>query len=477
MNVIKYSLFERISLRLAMKFRAKHLFSMRILTVTQSIYVLLINFIAIVSSRIPAILRRALVDMSVAVLLIIGVLKYCSQEIKYITQYHHWSVTTGTVMLAILTVALIDKNKYTVNDNINRLFWAGWIGSFAWMFALSFFHPVEDAYQVWSMLSILLFPVMFIICAQSDRVKELFNLVADRTILVAFAFFIVTLIVVPFLPIVKSASYYGMASNPNHNGMLSTGFYSAALYKLIADKKRPLVYLFLMGMCIALSVASNTRTSILAIILESILALIYLLSRKSNKNTTGKLILQIAIGATIALLTATVSGFLLKTIDKTCFTAEAMTSTSEQEDTFQKLDRISSKRITLWKAYIEKSTFFGNGWSGEPVIDGMRTSRWPHNTAIDILYTSGVPAFIGYIAWCLACLAFIIKSIFERNSFVYEKYYSMIVFTGYFTEAMLEVTIFPMTTGLAFMAMLGLIPVSIKDNRRQTERYIYGDKA
>lgn len=429
----------------------------------QKIYIIIINGIASISSGIPETARSLVKRASVDILLLIGVLKYCSRDIKMITHFYEWSLILGSLILVMFVIAGIEKKEYTVNEDINKTFWAGWLLCFFWMLGMSFIHPVEDVYFVWALLSLLLFPLLYIVWGQNDGMKAMFDMVAVRTVAVAYIFILLSIIIVPFInkeQVMVTTDYLGLAGNPNHNGMLSTGFYAAALYMLFSDKKRPFIYLLLMGICISLSVISVTRASVLAIIMESAAAVIYLFSRKSRNNRTGKLLIQILVAVVIMTIIAVAAGLVLKIIDNACLSVYAEAEDATAEEQVQKLDHLSSGRVEIWREYIKRSTFFGNGWSVEPVIEGRHDSRWAHNTIVEILYISGVPACVGYIIWLGACLVFIIRSIFDRNGFRMERLFSMLAISGYFAEAMLEVTIFPMTTGLAFLALLGMIPVA-----------------
>ena len=437
------------------------------------LYVEIVNIIADILPEIPARMKSKLMNVSVAVLIFIGILKYCNKPIKMVTRFFYWSIILGTVMMIVFLIASIEKKRYDPDQKIRRPFWIGWMVCFVWILMMSFVHPPEDVCFVWAVVSLTISPLIFITWEQNCRMEKMMDLVADRTVTAAYLFVAASVFFVPFInkeALSVTTDYLGMGGNPNHNGMLSTGFYSAALYMLLSDKKRPFRYLILMGVCIALSVVSVTRASILAVIMETFAAMTYILTHRALKNSKAAIVKQMLVAVVIVTAAAVVAGYGFRAIDNAYIPLKAeaaseITEEKPEKEVAQKLDNLSSGRIHIWKAYIEKSTFWGNGWSEDPLIEGSHTTRWPHNTAIDILYVSGVPAAAGYVLWLGTSLVFIMRSIISKDRFRKEYLFSMIVIMGYFAEAMLEVTIYPMTNWLAFIALLGLIPVAYSEQR------------
>ena len=112
---------------------------------------------------------------------------------------------------------------------------------------------------------------------------------------------------------------------------------------------------------------------------------------------------------------------------------------------------------------MKKVGIAGHGTPAKGLFAGRPDSMWAHNNAIDIWYASGFPAFAGYVLWMFAGIIFVIKCMTRRCGFKREYLFTGIAFTGYLTEAMLEITIYPIYTGIVFLAYITIIPIAFKE--------------
>ncbi|MBQ6150482.1 MAG: hypothetical protein IJJ03_02385 [Mogibacterium sp.] len=432
--------------------------------------------IAVLSSKIPDRIRTILVYASVSVLLCIGTLKYCNEAMRRVTHFSALAFPAGIAALIVLAIAGCRRKTSAGSLRYSRAFWFGWILCFAVMFIMTFVHPVKKSYYMWSVSCLFIFPLIFIGWRDKDRFKELCRNVSESVLAVSYIFILLSIMLVPFfsggdLGLVLT-EYIGMAVNPNNNGMLVIAFFGPVLYLLLCERRlKPIYYLIPMGVCVGISVISNCRTAELGILLQTAggLAYYYLYSVRpaGEKVNWKKLVAAILIVFAIAV----VSGVILKQLDKMNLEVHAADAIEADGGTlFDKLDQLSSGRLAITRTYLEQSTFWGNGSPDGPVIEGYEASKWSFNNAVDVLYISGVIPFAGCVIWMISVIIFILKCLFGRGERRPEYLFTIVTFAGYFTEFMLEVTIYPITTSLVLLAYIGFIPIACRETVNEREK-------
>jgi hypothetical protein len=334
------------------------------------------------------------------------------------------------------------------------------------MFALTYVHPVVRGYYLWTVIS-LVFAIPFAMIWRERGDFEYFCGILAKNVLIAVSlFYIINLIVTPMMPnSVIWGDYYGIVANRNNNGFVCTAAYVAAMYLLLHGGKHRFLYELIMGFSIAMPVASVCRTGELTILAVTVVGLVYYLAL--TKHTAGdRPIKKLLTSAVVVIAIAIVSNYLLVNIN--ILTANAYAADQsvviEREisgdEIYNKLNEASSNRLEVWKAYISHSTFWGNGNKTKgPQIEGYEPSKYAHNNAIEVLYVSGVIAFIGYLIWIFTGVAFVIGCL--RGKYGYHKLYLMVImaFTGYFIQAMLEILIYPMCNIPTMMMYVCLMPI------------------
>ena len=435
-------------------------------------YVAINNAIAYFSSKIPNRVRTAMINVSIYVLLCIGLLRYCNKVMKSFVHFSDLVYPVGITMMILFTIAGIRCKANSRKIHIGKAFWLGWLLCFVMMFLMAFVHPVKKDYFIWSVMGIVIFPLIFIGWNGKDDFKVLCRTVSEAVLVITYIFIILSFLLVPFFSKedlwVIMPYYIGMAVNPNNNGMLVIAFYGPILYLLLSDRHiKPVYCLFPMGVCIAISVISSCRTAELGIMLQTFFGLIYCyfssVRPEKRRIEWGKILSAVLIIAVVALA----SGFILSRLDNmdlNVYAGDRMEASAVSgEEVFSKLNNLSSGRLAITQYYVEHSSFWGNGSPDGPIMEDIVSSKWAFNNAVDILYISGVIPFIGCVIWFLAVIVFIIKCFFGKVERRPEYLFMVVTFAGYFAEFMLEVTIYPLTTSLVFLAYLGFIPVACRE--------------
>ena len=446
---------------------------MRILEILYRAYLILINAIAVFSSKLTPRMRAGIMEMSIFGVLFLGVIAYSGREIKDLLHYDEWGLIVSVVMLLLLLIASIDRKIIPVKiKGIRPLFWVGWYLCFVLMSVSAIFHYVWNTYCLYAMLSISIFPILMIIWNERGDFNRLCLLLARNMVLASYIFLLLNILITAFITNegLAELGYRGLTDNQNSNGLIVLPFFTSALYLLITDRKYSRYYLFSLAISIMFIVISKTRTAGLAIILEVLIASMICIRHRAifrRKTNIRKMLTALLAAAVLS----SVIGCGLLFLDRVNINAYAVNEIEEasaevnSSENLIKLNRLTNGRLILWKAYLKKVGFIGHGNPDGPLFEWYDYSKWAHNNALDIWYASGFLAFLGYVLWLLAAWGFVIRSIFISKDFRKVYLLSAISFVGYFTEAMLEITIYPMYTGIAFLSFLTMVPIAFKENR------------
>ena len=435
-------------------------------------YSLLIRSIGCISIHIDNKKKKQLLTyLMIFILCVLGIIRPFKESLKDILHYtDSAAVITGTIALLILLIASADKYADYKRIYINRPCLYGWMLCFAMAFIMAFINPVRTGYFAWSIISLFISIPFVMIWAVRDDYLQFCTLLARIMMIAAGCFVIINLLLVPFLKPSEFQCYTGLMGNPNPNGMICVGMYAACFFLLLTESKGILAFSALAGFFIALSCVSDCRTAQIAIALESIIGAGYYLRYLKNKGKTFN-VNRIMMICAVAVVTAFAAGFILMKIERIDLNAYAYDNTavvvSEEKITelLDTLDAKSSGRVRIWKEFISEVTFWGNGSPEAPLISGYAASIYAHNNAIEILYTSGVIAFMGYLVFLICGIVFVIRCLSGKNGWKKEYALVMMAFTGYFVEAMLEIVMYSECHMPAILLNLCMMPIFINHGK------------
>jgi len=401
---------------------------------------------------------------------LIGVLRYFNDDLKEIVSYDSDAVRMiSTLLLLMLVTASIDKKIDIRRLHPDKLFWAGWFVCFFIMFAAAFVNPVRKDYFLWSILSLTLFPMMMIAWTRHDDIQKVIRIIARCMVAMSFVFILMNFAVMLFTahPI-PYVDYTGLFGNPNNNGLICTAFFTSALFLLVTDRSDEFACMLSLCISIVFSVISACHTAQLCMLLEALMT-VYVCKRSSSFKweISAKTVKLFIAAAAISIA----AGCMLVSLEKTDLNAYAMSDYEEavewvySDDARIKLNELSSGRLLVWRAYSRNLSVFGKGVPDGSLMPEDESSTWAHNNALDIGYISGVIAMTGYLIWLAVGWIFLIGYLIRPDLLRREYLFTILAFTGYFIHAMLEITIYPMITGVAFLAFISLGPVAFREHQ------------
>ena len=436
------------------------------------IYCTLLDKIACISAFFSQKVRNSAIHLSLFSLSLIGIVAYCNDSIKRLVHYNDVVFLITTSLLVVILIASVDKNDFREkarDNNVNPCFWFGWLLCFVIMSASALFHYVRTAYFLWGILSLTVFPMIMIAWNRRSDYLELCNLAASYMVIASFVFLAINLLLVgiiernEFLYI----GYRGITANPNSNGLIVLPFFSSALYLLFTKRRYKEWYVFSIAICVMFAYISKTRTAELSMAIEIIIAIL-ISYRHKDIFCIQHLKSRLLIVVLTAMACSIVFGCILMRLDDIDLNAYATSKTQSvnieeaNSNGMEIIDKFSSGRLAIWQTYLKETSFRGHGTPQKPIVEGVDATLWAHNNAIDIWYASGFPAFAGYVIWLMTGWLFVLKCIFSDKGARKEYMLSAVAFTGYFIEAMLEITIYPMYTGIVFLSYITLIPIALK---------------
>lgn len=432
-------------------------------------HIIIINIVSKLTSHLSKGFRKAATHLTVLLITILVSANYFRESFKSLFPDYRDNINRIVIVLLIILLLVIIERKVSYNSIvINPLFWTGWFVCFGIMFITSFIHPVEKAYFLWSVLGLTIIPMFLIVLNDRNFFTQFCETVSFDMVIVAWIYLLANLLITPFLSDVFPGVFDGIAANPNSNGLICLAFFSAALFLLFVRKDNRLPNLLVICMCAVITVISVCRAALLAIVAELITAMIIVLRNRRlfSFNTTAK---KLIITCVIAAVFSVSVYYVLTTLDAMDPNASAITSYEEEatkineDEMLFKLNSLSSGRLLLWRTYLSRVSLWGCGANFDNLFPEGVMGLPPHNNAIDICYRSGAVACIGYLIWLLCGWIYILMIIVKKNSGFRAGYLlTVLAFIGYFCEAMLEIPMYPMNTGIVFLSYVTLSPIAFK---------------
>lgn len=434
-------------------------------------YCCAINLIAGVSCRINDRARDILFNVPVLILSFMCILKFCNDRLQEMAHYDTDIVRIISPVLFLLILISCTEDRVDIEKmKPNAFFWTGWLVCFVSIFALSFVHPVKKMYLLWSVLSLTILPMIMIAMSCSRSRRRWLGMLAWDMVGLSYVFLFMNLAVTSMTTKeeIWIEEFLGICSNSNANGLICAAFFSSALYLLLTENKYRFFSLLSAGISITIAFISASRAAQLAMVTETAFAVIlYFVHNREHKIEGDQR--RIALAIIAAVLLSLITGWGLLKLDRMDINAygatdyEEATQWVEDSEIRSKINSLTSDRLMLWKAYSTKLNFWGNGKTGGPLMPEDPASKWPHNNAIEIWYTSGFIAFLGYVTWLLAGIVFVLKCLFGKGWYRSEYLFTALTFIGYFIFAMLEITLYPMTTGIFFLLCMTMGNIAFED--------------
>lgn len=425
-----------------------------------------------ISDKLGTGLKDKLIGISLLLLSVLGIMRFIRWDVKDAIGYStNGSTVTAAVLLIVIVVCSTDRCIRPDEIRIISLFWAGWILCFSMILLTSLFNDVYSEYIIWAAISLLFFPVFILAWSVRPDYERLCIRLAQYIMIVSDVFFVLNLLLLPFFPKEKAQSFHGLANNPNANGLIAIAACTAALFLLLLNKQRPFVCIITIGFCFGLARLSYCRLAQYTMIIQIALGFIYCFRNTKRGRPRRKLLLLLAIAAVAVMILSPLTAAALqyvRLLDLNSYAADSAAAVSYDGNSavLGLLDRTLTGRIGIWKAFLSGTTFWGNGTPTEPLTE-LEASVYAHNHVIEILYTSGVLAAVGYILFLLSGISLVIRCMMNKPGYRSENLLALLAFTGYFVVAMLEIMIYPTSNTISLLLYMSMVPIAMHRKKRK----------
>lgn len=417
-----------------------------------------------------------------------------NNQIKLMMRYSDYFVAVPLALFILLAICVAAGKR---NAGIQRearkpspVFWFGWCICFAGIIAAGILHEVRDQYLLWTVLCLSVFPCIAFALSRSGSYYDAFlKILAETMVAGSYLYAGLNYAFTPFTeraPLEPLSEFMGIASHPNTNGLMCSGFVIAAVYLLLEHGRYKPLYVVSIGISLSLIIAANCRTAELGLLLGLAAGLAYYLrhqklsvDKRSVLKAGAYLILIIAICMSSCQLLAHIDHVYLGGDAAETTAAEEQSAPARQQsasaetpaavsaDTpqnhtgaYDRVNRLSSDRLTIWNAYIPEIRPMGNGRTYGPITEANPASYSAHNNLLEVFYVSGYAAGIGFAIGLLYGIWFVVRSIISKDVFRPRTLFFALSFPVYFAAAMLDIMQYPFTRAIALMTYLSLASVA-----------------
>lgn len=355
-----------------------------------------------------------------------------------------------------------------------------------------------------AMLFLLVYPVVFLAWNNVDHGKVFHRL--SYTCIVTFIPY--TVINILFFPMGEN-QYMGLMHNPNDAARYLLLVFVCLMAELLPVHNIDIKYvvnLVLLGLCAAQLYYSSSRTCYLAALTTGMITIpVYLLTHRKSKK--APLYRNILLGCVSIVLCVNTALYLFQ-ISK-LFTTGAQPSSSasvyEQEDPAHSqdqttydlngitefndqkmsvagktLDKISSGRISIWKAFGENLNLLGHedGISYH-IAYNDRSYDSAHNTILQIAHETGIPSAIFYLLYNLFSGVAAIWYAIRHKDEAYALFPLAVVASFGFTSVFesLVMSFYHMQTFYYYLVQFPLIAYVVKEQNSQQNRCVRATSA
>ena len=391
-----------------------------------------------------------------------------------------WNIV-GLVLLMIFAFFSIDQKLERVE--VNKGFAIIYIATAISILVPSILHHTGDGLIVYSLIMLIGFPIVYFIFASQKAFAKLFCLLSWGVVISGCFFVLLCIIIAPvdstiidtILSINMAPYYSGPTSNPNRAGYYTMACFLGALYLFVTydwTKKRNIIacvfLALIMSLFFGIALLSGCRAAIIMIFIAIVLCILFQIRTNVRKIIITQIIiicfsLILSVPFATILLNLPPDKYTVEAIEKReALVVEEIRKENEGYDAIEyiepehkisdytKLDKLLSRRVTIWEYYIGEVGFEGHDVHQIPGTnlmiggheDGMRPSDIqfiaPHNAPIDIAYRCGVIAGIMHLLLMIVSVAFSIRAILNKKFFNRVVLFSSIMSFGYFVYAMLS---------------------------------------
>lgn len=428
------------------------------MTLLQKIYIIVLNILFKLTGKLSDKVRDVLFVASIVALEVVALLfNYWGKLGSSFGYKELFLVNTCFLCLAIL---------FSVKEELKPVEWNP-ILPYIWIIAgLLIMLPIPDMYGrgtfiMFGLQMVFLFPGFYFVWNNRGDYAKLYDMLAIATVIATGFFFLKCVFEAPLL---VGAAYEGITDNSNSIGIASIGGAIASLALIANRAKTKYLYMLCFGFFVAFTIISESRASLLAIIVAFLGFLIAFIRSEMRKDRKGLLkvvgwLLLIAVCA--GVMTYGVRAVLTR--DEPIIRNEKLIKATEQElkreaearqkavaegklsqETAERLDSIasgeggktiateditdkftkgngnieslSSGRMSTWNYYLHHIGLKGHSRKdGDPFIKERGLTAAAHNTYLEISYRSGIIPGVLYALVALSAAGWCFIYLFRKN--------------------------------------------------------------
>ena len=390
------------------------------------------------------------------------------------------------------SAVVVAMTFFSINQKMSFVIWNKWIYYPMVLFGLGILligqiHSVGDGFVMYAIDLMLIFPAFYFVWNNRKDYDTLFRMMSAALMIGAIISFIYcTYLAYRGEMIIYENRVSGHKTNSNYLGMMGVAVLISGLYILSKYKNSKGISLLAgatIGIGITYVIISVSRTSIIAVVICLITAMIFSIKRKKyqGKRLFGRIKMMHVLLAVI-MVAVFIVGINLNDINYRALqnkeSAEAIndipTTTDETEVITgrmgtggQTANSFSSGRIGIWKVYYQHLS-----WLGRPLNEIMEelqteSETRAHNNFLEYYYRCGyiVGTFylIFFIATGIAGLLMLVKKKYYRAS---DAFVVMNIGT-YSVFALLEISMLPFIRLIPCLFFLSIAPVLVTQDSKK----------
>ena len=371
------------------------------------------------------------------------------------------------------------------------------------IFVMGFFNEQNTGYWMTGPVIALGLPCFYMVYGKKEKYELLFDAICKSAIIISIIYFFICIGGEYISDNVWDISnrYNGLTIDANKIGELCLASFCCIIYFIYINKNKiwKLVSIVSLGMIIGQVYLTQSRTTILAMIVIITFYLIVLIKDSFNSKNIGIIIKPVGI-LLIAMLVAIISSNVVsmvhsdyigskskeneltsaeidvkpENVEKAETTqTQTMTSETEYRDLLPEkgsdLNSFSSGRLFIWQTYSEGFNWIGNPADAENPISPLIRQRTAHNSFVEITYRSGYITGIIYLILVLITGIHILKVMFRNNrKNTNGDYFMAITAIGYIIFTSLMSSFNPLTA-IIFLLYAIAFPVLLDNNSDKKE--------
>lgn len=376
------------------------------------------------------------------------------------------------------------------------------------LLVFAFFDPQADDYRAF--VTFLLVPIelpcLYLVWLNRKDHGRLFGLICRTISLVFFIYSVYLLIFYPYRPTDAASMRYGGTSEyPNVLGMLLLAGFTCCMYMILSSehKWQKAFYIAEGGLISMIIMLTNSRMSLLILLLEIAVSLLYVILHREKKAVPSLLILAALLCAVLPLTYSYVMKVgteldQVKISEKNAAasvsqTASPAATTAASEDPAagtqtthvtsptktnklpsefingrmelgnKSLDRLLSARPTVWKAHVKQLRFRGHDLDkyerSELIGYSKQILTHAHNQYIEVAFRIGIPAGIVVLAIDLTAVAYLCYLLFKKGNFNIAHLFIILSVGCYFCVSLIEYPGLVLTKCISLLFYLSIFPI------------------